>query len=175
MTSELFKYTYDNNHNTITKVNKSTNSILCEYPRDENSTSISIEEVELINIFDKNINESLNESIELSGKSCFLDPVYAFKNDSINLTDKIKAKLTCNITGSLFKVSGGIEHSEISIDLTLPSSPYFSKLLSLSGRIKKIVIHLNTNLFYIPEEKKSIIVHKNDFFGSSLSKVEIHL
>ena len=171
MENELFTYTYDNNHNTITKVNKSTSSILREYPRDKNSTSISIEEVTLINIFDENF----NESIELSGKSCFLDHVYALKNNSINLTDQIKIKIICNNTDDKFKASGGIEHSEISIDLTLPSSPYFSKLLSLSGRIKKIVIHLNTNLFYIPEEKKSIIVHKNDFLGSSLSKVEIHL
>lgn len=170
MTSELFKYIYDGN-DVITKLYLKEANMEFDYFRNDNSASISIEEVELINIFDKN----LNESIELSGKSYFLDPVYAFKNDSINLTDKIKAKLTCNSTGSLFKVSGGIEHSEISIDLTLPSSPYFSKLLSLSGRIKKIVIHLNANLIYIPEEKKSIIAHKNDFFGSSLSKVEIHL
>lgn len=174
MTSELFKYIY-NGSNFITKSYSKESNMEFNYFRYENCILIEIKEIELINIFDRNLDESLNESIELSGKSCFLDPVYAFKDGAINLTDKIKAKLTCNSTGSLFKVSGGIEHSEISIDLTLPSSPYFSKLLSLSGRIKKIVIHLNTNLFYIPEENKSIVVEKNDFFGSSLSKVEIHL
>jgi len=79
MENELFTYTYDNNHNTITKVNKSTRSILREYPRDKNSTSISIEEVTLINIFDENF----NESIELSGKSCFLDHVYVLKTTQL--------------------------------------------------------------------------------------------
>ena len=170
MTNTSFNYTYDGN-NIITKENSEDGNIECNYYRYENCILIEIKEIELINIFDK----KFNESIELNGNSCFLDPVYAFENGAINLTDKIKSKLTCNSTGNLFKVSGGMENSELSINLTLPHSPYFSKLLSLSGRIKKIVIHLNANLIYIPKEKKSIIAHSNDFFESSLSKVEIHL